>query len=113
MALRRRHRLALGGLPPHVAEGLRGGESGPTPEDAWASREVHEAILAALQELPPATREAVIGFYVQGYSYQELAELLGTPLSTIRGRLYHGRHHLRRALRPLAEEVLTPAPTQR
>jgi RNA polymerase sigma factor (sigma-70 family) len=113
MALRRRHRLALEGLPPHVAEGLRGGGSGPTPEDAWASREIHQAILAALKALPPATREAVIGFYLQGYSYHQLAELLGTPLSTVRGRLYHGRRRLRRTLQPLAEEVLRPAPTRR
>jgi len=112
MALRRRHRLALEGLAPQVAEELRGGESGPTPEDAWASREVHQAILAALQELPPATREAVVGFYLHGYSYQQLAELLGTPLSTVRGRLYHGRRRLRRTLRPLADELLTPTPTQ-
>ena len=112
MALRRRHRLTLEGLPPHVAEGLPGGEAGPTPEDAWASREVHQAILAALQALPPATREAVVGFYLQGYSYQELAELLDLPLSTVRGRLHHGRRRLRRALRPLADELLTLTPTQ-
>jgi RNA polymerase sigma-70 factor (ECF subfamily) len=113
MALRRCRLLALEGLPPHGAEGLRAGEPIPTPEDAWAIREVHEAILAALKELPPATREAVIGFYLQGYSYQQLAELLGAPLSTVRGRLYHGRRQLRRTLRPLAEEVLTPARTGR
>jgi RNA polymerase sigma factor (sigma-70 family) len=113
MALRRRRLLLLEGLPPDAAEGLRGGESGPTPEDAWASRETHQAILAALQELPPTTREAVIGFYLQGYSYQQLAELLGTPLSTVRGRLYHGRRRLRRTLRPLADELLTPTSTRR
>jgi RNA polymerase sigma-70 factor, ECF subfamily len=113
MALRRRHRLALEGLAPQVAEELRGGEPVPTLEDAWASREIHRAILAALRELPPATREVVIGFYLQGYSYQELAALLGAPLSTVRGRLYHGRRRLRRTLRPLADEVLTPATTRR
>jgi RNA polymerase sigma-70 factor (ECF subfamily) len=113
MALRRRHRQVLEGLTPLGAEGLCGGEPGPTPEDAWASRETHQAILAALQELPPATREAVIGFYLQGYSYHQLAELLGTPLSTVRGRLYHGRRRLRRTLRPLADELLTPAPSRR
>ena len=114
MALRRRHLLALDGLSPDAAmERLGWGESGPTPEEAWAAREVHEAILAALRELPPTTRKAVIGFYLQGYSYAELAELLGTQVSTVRGRLYHGRRQLRRTLRPLAEEVLTSAPTRR
>jgi RNA polymerase sigma-70 factor (ECF subfamily) len=113
MALRRRRLLALERPPLDATVGLRAGEPVPTPEDAWAVQEVHEAILAALRELPPATREAVIGFYLQGYSYRELAELLGAPLSTIRGRLYHGRRQLRRTLRPLAEEMLTPAPTRR
>jgi RNA polymerase sigma factor (sigma-70 family) len=113
VALRRRRLLALERPPLDATVGLRAGEPVPTPEDAWAVQEVHQAILAALRELPPATREAVIGFYLQGYSYRELAELLGAPLSTIRGRLYHGRRQLRRTLRPLAEEMLTPAPTRR
>jgi RNA polymerase sigma factor (sigma-70 family) len=113
MALRRRRLFLLEGLPPGAAVELRWGEPAPTPEDAWASRELHQAILAALRELPPATREAVIGFYLQGYSYAELAELLGTPLSTVRGRLYHGRRRLRQTLRPLADELLMPAPTRR
>jgi RNA polymerase sigma factor (sigma-70 family) len=113
MALRRRRLLTLDGLAADAALGPHLGQASRTPEDAWASREAHQAILAALQELPPATREAVIGFYLQGYSYQELAEVLGTPLSTVRGRLYHGRRRLRRALRPLADQVLTPARTRR
>ena len=113
MALRRRRRLALDGLVCDAGVGPQWIEPSPPPEDAWASREVHQAILAALQDLPPATRQAVVGFYLQGYSYAELAELLGTPLSTVRGRLYHGRRQLRRTLRPLADEVLTPAPTRR
>jgi RNA polymerase sigma factor (sigma-70 family) len=113
MALRRRRLLTLEGPPPNATVGLRADEPVPTPEDALVVREVHEAILAALRELPPATREAVIGFHLQGYSYQQLAELLGTQVSTVRGRLYHGRRQLRRTLRPLADELLTPAPTRR
>jgi hypothetical protein len=80
--------------------------------DRRTDAELVAAVLAALQALPPATRKAVIGFYLQGYSYQELAELLDLPLSTVRGRLYHGRRRLRRTLRPLADELLTPTPTQ-
>ena len=36
MALRRRRLLVLDGLPPDAAKGLGWGESGPTPEEAWA-----------------------------------------------------------------------------
>ncbi|HEX6677692.1 MAG TPA: bifunctional nuclease domain-containing protein [Actinomycetes bacterium] len=107
MALRRRRPLALDGLPADAAVVLRWGDAAPTPEGALAGREVHEAIMAALRALPPAQRDAVIGFYLEGYSYDELAELLGAPKSAVRGRLYHGRRQLRRALRPLADTVLT------
>jgi RNA polymerase sigma factor (sigma-70 family) len=107
MALRRRRPLALEEPPADAVVVLRWGGAPPTPEDALASREVHEAIMAALRALPPAQRDAVIGFYLQGYSYDELAELLGAPKSAVRGRLYHCRRRLRRALRPLADSVLT------
>jgi RNA polymerase sigma factor (sigma-70 family) len=107
MALRRRRLLALEALPADVPVVLRWGDAAPTPEAALASREVHAAIMAALRALPTATRDAVIGFYLQGYSYDELAELLGVPKSAVRGRLYHGRRQLRRVLRPLADTVLT------
>jgi RNA polymerase sigma-70 factor, ECF subfamily len=113
MALRRRRLVALDALPPDAPVVLRLGDAGPTPEDAWASREAHEAIMAALRALPPATRDAVIGFYLQGYSYAELADLLGAPKSAVRGRLYHGRRQLRQALRPVADAVLTPARARR
>ncbi len=39
---------------------------------------------------------AVIGYYIDGYSYRELAMLLGVPISTIKGRLFFGRRQLQR-----------------
>jgi RNA polymerase sigma factor (sigma-70 family) len=80
----------------------------PTPEEAHAAREVHDAIIAALNELSAVNREAVIGYYLEGYSYVELADLLGVPVSTIKGRLFFGRRQLRQALMPVADEVLMP-----
>ncbi|HWQ11907.1 MAG TPA: bifunctional nuclease domain-containing protein [Roseiflexaceae bacterium] len=82
----------------------------PSPEAVHEAREVHDAVVAALGELPPHERDAAIGFFLEGYSYTELAELLGVPLSTVKGRLFKGRRRLRRALRPLAP---TPPPPLR
>jgi DNA-directed RNA polymerase specialized sigma24 family protein len=50
MALRRRHRLALEGLPPHVAEGLRGGEAGPP------RRTPGPAVRSTRRSWPPSRR---------------------------------------------------------
>jgi len=54
-------------------------------------REIHEAILLALGDLSEVNRQAVIDFYLQGYNYEELAQLYGVPISTVKGRLFQGR----------------------
>lgn len=70
----------------------------PTPEEAVAARDIHDRILSALAELSLPNREAVIRYYLGGYSYAELAQILGVPPSTIRGRLFEGRRQLRMLL---------------
>jgi RNA polymerase sigma-70 factor, ECF subfamily len=70
----------------------------PTPEEAVAARDIHDRILSALAELSFPNREAVIRYYLGGYSYAELAQVLGVPPSSIRGRLFQGRRQLRMLL---------------
>jgi RNA polymerase sigma factor (sigma-70 family) len=115
MELRRRRLLSLDAL--HDGGILTNGRAamivlwaaGPhTPEEVHTAREVHDTIVAALSELSLVNREVVIGFYLEGYSYAELAELLGVPVSTVKGRLFKGRRQLQRALAPTAQEVLKP-----
>jgi RNA polymerase sigma-70 factor, ECF subfamily len=93
-------------------EGLRAGWPPLTPsaEDTYLLSEVHEQVVAALADLPVATRETVVGFYLGGHSYAELAALAQVPVSTIRGRLFQGRQQLRRTLGPPAAGDRTPQP---
>jgi RNA polymerase sigma-70 factor (ECF subfamily) len=107
-ALRRRRVLLLDSLPNGAPLAVLWAEGLPTPKDAYAAREVHDTIIAALNELSTVNREVVIGFYLEGYSYAELAELLGVPVSSVKGRLFKARQHLRKALQPLAADVLKP-----
>lgn len=51
----------------------------------------------------------MIGFYLQGYRYEELAQLLDVPVSTVKWRLFQGRKLLKTPLRPLAETLLHPS----
>ena len=108
MALRRRRTLSLDALDDGAPLAVLWAPRVPTPEDVHDAREVHDAIVAALNELSVVNREVVIGFYMEGYSYAELAELLGVPISTVKGRLFKGRRQLRHALQPVAHEVLKP-----
>ena len=108
MELRRRRTLSLDAVPDEAAMIVLWAAGPHTPEEVHAARELHDTIVAALSELSDLNREVVIGFYLAGYSYAELAELLGVPVSTVKGRLFKGRRQLRRTLAPTAHEVLKP-----
>ena len=53
---------------------------------------------ALCQALPPDFRAAVVLCDVEGLTYEEIAEILGAKLGTVRSRIHRGRALLRRAL---------------
>jgi RNA polymerase sigma-70 factor, ECF subfamily len=57
-------------------------------------QEVREAIL----KLPLPYREAVILAHIGGFSYREMAQILGVPTGTVMSRLFRGRRILRSSL---------------
>lgn len=58
----------------------------------------------ALQSLPEDFRAAVYLVDVEGYSYQEVAGIMGTPTGTVMSRLHRGRKLLREQLVDYAQE---------
>lgn len=59
----------------------------------------------ALQDLPEEFRNAVYLVDVEGYSYQEVADIMETPTGTVMSRLHRGRKILRESLVDYANEL--------
>jgi RNA polymerase sigma-70 factor, ECF subfamily len=67
-------------------------------EDLVARREMSQAVARAMAELPEEQRTAILLKEYQGLTFQEIADTLGCPLSTVKTRLYQGLSVLRRRL---------------
>lgn len=64
------------------------------PELTAEQHEVRRAVNAALQALPPSLRTVWVLREVEGCSYEEVADIVGTSTSTVRGRLHRARVQL-------------------
>lgn len=69
-----------------------------TVEDAVAQRDLSRHVARAMRVLPEEQRSAVLLKEYHGLTFQEIAELQGCPLSTVKTRLYQGLSVLRREL---------------
>src|SRR4051812_167486 len=69
-----------------------------SPFDVAFDREQHVMIEAALERINPIFRDAVILRDITDLSYEEIAEVLGVSLGTVKSRILRGREALREKL---------------
>lgn len=77
------------------------GENGP--EKQAVASEQRRVLNSAIAELPEDMRSAIVLRDVQGFSYEEIAEMLEVNIGTIKSRISRGREKLRQILRENAE----------
>jgi RNA polymerase sigma-70 factor, ECF subfamily len=82
----------------HTSTGLRSAET------EALDRMPHSAVTEAMNALAPDFRLAVYLADVEGFSYKEIAEIMGTPIGTVMSRLNRGRNQLRVSLADFARE---------
>lgn len=82
------------------------------PEGSFWNDVVDEEVLRAIDSLPDDFREAVVLSDLEELSYQEIAEIMGVPVGTVRSRLFRGRRILQKELYryALGQGILTGAP---
>jgi RNA polymerase sigma-70 factor, ECF subfamily len=81
------------------------GSSRDDPPQAAESRELGERLAWSLDRLSPDHRAVVVLRHVQEMKVEDVAEVLGVPVGTVKSRL----HHARRALRDLMAPYIEPA----
>ncbi|MDP9642209.1 RNA polymerase sigma-70 factor (ECF subfamily) [Actinopolyspora lacussalsi] len=92
---RRRSRLRMEGLPEDT-DRIPG--RGPSPEQVFQDTHLDPDLQAALEELSPEFRAAIVLCDVEGLSYEEIGATLGVKLGTVRSRIHRGRQLLKSAL---------------
>jgi RNA polymerase sigma-70 factor (ECF subfamily) len=74
-----------------------------SPFDAAAHSEIAARVEAALREVPEPFRTVVVLRDIEGFGYEEIAEILNANLGTVKSRLMRGRAHLKNLLTPYME----------
>jgi RNA polymerase sigma-70 factor (ECF subfamily) len=74
-------------------------------EDLVARKDLSRAVERAMALLPEEQRTAIVLKEYHGLTFQEIADLIGCPLSTVKTRLYQGLTVLRRELAKKTEKL--------
>jgi RNA polymerase sigma-70 factor (ECF subfamily) len=85
-------------------------EPAESVEDLISRRDLGRAVAKAMAMLPEEQRTAIVLKEYHGLTFQEIADLLDCPLSTVKTRLYQGLSVLRKQLELAGvESIYTPA----
>jgi RNA polymerase sigma-70 factor (ECF subfamily) len=76
---------------------------GETPDAVLASKEIAQAVNAAVEALSEDLRQAITLREIEGLSYEEIADVMNCPIGTVRSRIFRAREAIAERLRPLLD----------
>lgn len=74
-----------------------------TPERLMMTRQIGETVDEAMAALPEELRTAIMLRELEGLSYEEIANIMGCPIGTVRSRIFRAREAISERLRPLLD----------
>jgi len=94
------------GQPLSIKETLIDGHQ--SPFDFAAQEEIRDRVEAQLRLVAEPFRTVLVLRDIEGFTYEEIAEILATNLGTVKSRLMRGRTQLKELLTPFAEARSKP-----
>ncbi|OCG01299.1 RNA polymerase sigma factor RpoE [Gilliamella sp. wkB112] len=104
------HLVSQGRRPPSSdidaseAESYEGADSlrdFDNPESLVLSKEVEKVVFETIEALPDELKTAITLREIDGLSYEEIAEIMGTPVGTVRSRISRARDVIDGKIKPL------------
>jgi len=72
-----------------------------TPERLLLKDEIERTVFEVIEQLPEDLRTAITLRELEGLSYEEIAEVMGCPIGTVRSRIFRAREAIHGKLKPL------------
>ena len=72
-----------------------------TPERLLLKDEIERTVFEVIEQLPEDLRTAITLRELEGLSYEEIAEVMGCPIGTVRSRIFRAREAIQNRLKPL------------
>jgi len=94
-----------GGLQATELRRLAQAGSSDGPLEDSGGEDVQANVVQALNALDDDHRAVVVLRDMEGFDYQEIAEILGIPTGTVKSRLHRGRMAIREAIVPYIRSV--------
>jgi len=75
----------------------------PAPQETLANQETRQAVQSIVSRMPENLRAVLLLSYFHDFPYQQIADILGVPLGTVKSRLHAAVRHFARRWKALAE----------
>ena len=79
-------------------------DNAPSPSDDLATREFYEHLQTAIAELPETFRTTIVLREIEGLAYEEIADITGVSLGTVKSRIARARLKLQSVLQKYLDE---------
>ena len=74
-----------------------------TPENLLHKDELQETVLKTIENLPEDLKSAIMLREIDGLSYEDIANVMGCPVGTVRSRIFRARETIDNKIKPLLE----------